>query len=205
MNQNYFSLTVKELRKQRALTQEQAAEALSVSVQAVSKWECGQSYPDLETLVRLADFYGVSMDSLLRETPDRPTGELRQLPADGVLHVVQVLNGHILSDHEYDPHQAIPLCIPEGAKGFEMDIRGSAKIKGEVNGTVSAGGNIACGNISGDASAGGNLECGGNIDGDASAGNALKCGNIGGDASAGGAIVCNGINGKATGTTVEIG
>ena len=45
------------LRKQRGLKQEQLAEAMGVSVAAVSKWENGQSAPELTVLMELADFF----------------------------------------------------------------------------------------------------------------------------------------------------
>jgi transcriptional regulator with XRE-family HTH domain len=52
-------------RKQLGMTQEQLAEKLSVTAQAVSKWENDQSCPDITTLVKLADIFGISVDALL--------------------------------------------------------------------------------------------------------------------------------------------
>ena len=57
--------TLKTLRKARDLTQEQLAECLGVSSQAVSKWETGTSYPDISMLPVLANFYEVTTDELL--------------------------------------------------------------------------------------------------------------------------------------------
>ncbi|MCM1307051.1 MAG: helix-turn-helix transcriptional regulator [Butyrivibrio sp.] len=54
------------LRKQSGLTQEQLAEELNVSRQAVSKWERGEAVPDLNILIALADFYDIDLDSLAR-------------------------------------------------------------------------------------------------------------------------------------------
>ncbi len=56
---------VLELRKARNLTQEQVAEALSVSTAAVSKWETQAVYPDIEMLPKIAGFFNVSIDMLL--------------------------------------------------------------------------------------------------------------------------------------------
>ena len=53
------------LRKQHGLTQEQLAERVGVSAQAVSKWENDQSCPDISTLPLLADALEVSVDHLL--------------------------------------------------------------------------------------------------------------------------------------------
>ena len=55
---------IRSIRKQRGLRQEQLAEAMGVSVAAVSKWENGQSAPELTVLMELADFFEVSMDTL---------------------------------------------------------------------------------------------------------------------------------------------
>ena len=60
-----FSDRLRFCRRQRGLTQEQLAEAMGVSVAAVSKWELGQSVPELETLLELADFFDLSVDALL--------------------------------------------------------------------------------------------------------------------------------------------
>ena len=61
----YFSENIKRLRKERDLTQEALADFLGVSFQAVSKWERGESYPDIEMLPEIAVHFGVSVDELL--------------------------------------------------------------------------------------------------------------------------------------------
>ncbi len=65
-----FALRLKEKRRQRGMSQEQLAAVCGVSVQAVSKWECAQSYPDIELLEIIADTFGVTIDALLREGAD---------------------------------------------------------------------------------------------------------------------------------------
>ena len=54
-----------ELRKKHGLNQEELAEKLGVSRQAVSKWECGESSPDTDNLIALAKVYNMSLDELL--------------------------------------------------------------------------------------------------------------------------------------------
>lgn len=56
---------IKALRKKNDLTQEKLADYLCVSYQAVSKWECGVSNPDITLLAPLAKLFGVSADELL--------------------------------------------------------------------------------------------------------------------------------------------
>jgi transcriptional regulator with XRE-family HTH domain len=59
-----------DLRKNAGFTQIELAEKLNYSDKAVSKWERGESLPDIETMKRIADLYSVSVDSLLREQKD---------------------------------------------------------------------------------------------------------------------------------------
>ena len=62
-----FGEKLKKLRKARGLSQEQLADELQVSRQAISKWELGESTPDTDNLVALSDYFGVSIDYLLRD------------------------------------------------------------------------------------------------------------------------------------------
>ena len=58
---------IRELRRDRVLTQDEVARRLNISPQAVSKWENAVSYPDLELIPPLAELLGVSIDALFRE------------------------------------------------------------------------------------------------------------------------------------------
>ena len=60
---------IQELRKRRGISQEELANELGISRQAVSKWESGQSFPELDNIVALSDYFGVSADHLLKGTP----------------------------------------------------------------------------------------------------------------------------------------
>ena len=57
---------IRLLRTQRGLTQEAVAEKIGVSRQAVAKWEKGETLPDIETCLRLADLFGVPLEVLAR-------------------------------------------------------------------------------------------------------------------------------------------
>ncbi len=61
----YFGENIKKLRKEKELTQETLAEFLGVSFQAVSKWERGETYPDITMLPVIASFFNVTIDDLL--------------------------------------------------------------------------------------------------------------------------------------------
>jgi len=70
---------IKTLRKEMNLTQEQLAEIMGVTVGAVSKWESGQSNPDIMLLPKLAKLFGVSLDVLFSiELTDRSADDLAE-------------------------------------------------------------------------------------------------------------------------------
>ena len=75
---------LRALRRGKKLTQEQLAEYLHISSQAVSKWETGASCPDLDMLLRLAAFYQVSTDELLDFDRRRIDAEVDALVAESV-------------------------------------------------------------------------------------------------------------------------
>ena len=60
-----FNEKLQELRKHKDLTQEELSEALFVSRTAVSKWESGRGYPNIDSLKSIANFFGVTIDELL--------------------------------------------------------------------------------------------------------------------------------------------
>ena len=65
MDQQKIGGFLKELRKEKNLTQEQLAEVLNVSGRTVSRWETGSNMPDLSILVELADYYDVDIREIL--------------------------------------------------------------------------------------------------------------------------------------------
>lgn len=66
MSNEIFSNNLRRLRLDKRLTQEQLANTLGVSVQSVSRWECGNTLPDVMLLPEIARLYGVTVDDLYR-------------------------------------------------------------------------------------------------------------------------------------------
>lgn len=66
-----LSEIIRALRRKSGLSQDEFAERLGVSRQAVSKWELGSAVPTADKLVDIADFFGVSLDYLMRGNTDR--------------------------------------------------------------------------------------------------------------------------------------
>ena len=86
-----FGDRLQEVRRNNGLTQEQFAEALQVSRQAVSRWESGRSYPEVDKILYICNRYGVSIGTLFAEenpTPDsggvQPPKEAAQPPRDSL-------------------------------------------------------------------------------------------------------------------------
>ena len=207
---------IRDQRKMKNLTQQDLAQAVGVSVQAVSKWEVGQSLPDVALLPDIADCLGLSLEALFgREEKVRgQTAEPAPLfPNDSKLRVAQFFGSRLLkAEGQKIDTPPIPLAIEEALKyGLSEDqqrrlnlcveILGPAHIEGAVQGDLSVSGQALCaGDIQGDVNAGSTIECRGDIQGDANAGSALTCGgDIQGDASAGGTLSCGGdIQGDAS-------
>ena len=63
-----FNEKIVRLRKIKGITQDEFASAVGVSRQAVSKWDCGQSYPEVAKLLEIKLLFGISIDDLLDES-----------------------------------------------------------------------------------------------------------------------------------------
>ncbi len=61
-----FNERLIELRRSKALSQDELGEKLGVSRQTISKWELGQSYPDFKSLVSISDYFKLTLDELVK-------------------------------------------------------------------------------------------------------------------------------------------
>ncbi|MDH8677410.1 helix-turn-helix transcriptional regulator [Fusibacter bizertensis] len=62
-----FGEKLQLLRKEKSISQEQFAEVMNVSRQAVSKWELNQSYPEMDKLIEVSKYFEVSLDYLMKD------------------------------------------------------------------------------------------------------------------------------------------
>ena len=62
-----FNEKLIELRKSKGLLQDELGQRIGVSRQTISKWELAQSYPDFQRLVLLSDYFGLSLDALVKD------------------------------------------------------------------------------------------------------------------------------------------
>lgn len=62
-----FNEKLIDLRKTKGMSQEELSAELKVSRQTISKWESGQSYPDFQRLVLLSDYFGLTLDELVKD------------------------------------------------------------------------------------------------------------------------------------------
>ena len=85
-----FRLRIKELREDKGISQAAFAKKIGAAQSTVGSWECGTREPGFETLIKIADFFGVSLDYLLCRTDIRD-GHIITAPAELVdVGVVEV-------------------------------------------------------------------------------------------------------------------
>ena len=90
MDQKKIGGFLKELRKEKGITQEQFAEILGVSGRTVSRWETGYNMPDLDVLIQIADYYDVEIREML--DGERRSGRMNKEMEETVLKVADYSN-----------------------------------------------------------------------------------------------------------------
>lgn len=93
-----FNNKLYELRKQKGFSQEELANRLNVSRQTVSKWEVGDSTPDMEKLVAISDLFGISLDELVLDKAPEPVPEVQPAKPDIYSEIKADIKANILTD-----------------------------------------------------------------------------------------------------------
>ena len=197
-----FAEIIVNRRKALGLTQEGLAQKLGVTNQAVSKWESGQSCPDLALLPQIADLFGITIDELFgREAPKAAAPAELGWPDDGVLRVL-LYAGHTRVYGPVEGADEIHFCYEGPALNIESavsvycdDVMGNVTAGGSVNcddvyGSISAQGSVTCDDVKGDIRAGGNVTCD-CAEGDVHAGGNVQVDEASGDIHAGGSVYCD--------------
>ena len=199
-----FAEIIVNRRKALGLTQEGLAQKLGITNQAVSKWESGQSCPDLALLPRIADLFGITIDELFGREPKAvsfPAQPPFPWPDDGVLRVL-LYAGHTRVYGPVEGADEIHFCYEGPALNIESavsvycdDVMGNVTAGHSVNcddvyGSVSAQGSVNCDDVKGDIRAGGNVACD-CAEGDVHAGGNVQVDEASGDIHAGGSVYCD--------------
>ena len=207
MSENILCSRIAALRREAGMTQEQLANSLGISFQAVSKWENGLSCPDIMLLPELADLFSVSIDSLFgregaaRSAPVQTTADYLPWPDDGDLRLVLYKGRRLLEstrERELDFVYSGPAVNVSSAVNLSCD-------RCVIHGNVSAGGDVDCGAVGGSVSAGGHVDCG-SVGGGVEAQGSVDCASVGGGVKAGGNVDCSqAYGGISAGGNVDCG
>ena len=225
MSEMNLNERIYELRREREWTQEQLAQKLGVSYQAVSKWENAQACPDISLLPAIADLFEVSIDSLFGREKQCVQADL-PWEDDQAFHLAIYAGRRLVSEQEIkklagkgevctvryagearDVHCLLNLLCEADVQG-SVQAGGGVTCSGDVGGSVQAGavtcgdvggsveaGAVTCGDVAGDVHSG-SIKCG-DIEGDVTS-DSVKCGDIEGNVQAadGGSMECGDVNGN---------
>ena len=118
-----------EIRREQGLSQEELAERLGLSRQAISKWERGESQPDMGNLIALADVYGMTIDEMVcRGTSSGDGAEATAPTGDGDEPIEQPKSPEGADAPDGPSGSNVPdsAQVSVGASGFEADAAADA-------------------------------------------------------------------------------
>ena len=226
---NMIAERITELRKKKNMTQEDVARAIGVTNQAVSKWEAGINYPDVELIPRIASLFGVSVNYLFageEETSGVPADVMPELADDGKVRVF-VFKGKRLLGKESPARDEWVNVNFEGdsievygnVNTDDLTLRGGLTCHGDLNcrgdliiGEGNMNGPVACegdvlvknGNINGSVDCRGDVNIAGDVGQNVSVGGDLGIGgNVGGNVACGGDLSVNGVVGGGLSAEVD--
>ena len=208
---NDFAQRIITLRKELSMTQEQLAQELGITAQAVSKWETGQSYPDITLLPKLAEVFHVRVDELLgvaqqqdeeaeEDASEDSASAPPDLPWDDDPHTIHAV---LFAGHTLIGAQGVTDC-PEASRitfeyeGPALNIDSVFSVScGDITGNVQAGGSVNCDDVSGDIKTSGSVTCDA-VEGNVASGGSVNCDNVTGSVTATGSVTCGDVGGNVT-------
>lgn len=153
---------IRALRLQKGLTQEQVAQQLGVTYQAVSKWENGTNTPDIGLLPEIAKLFGVTIDALFHQDAASPLAGL-PVEDDGVIRIVQLRGRQVVAvTPRMSPDDpAIEIAFPRNCNDrtqyFKVEVYGHVIADGSINGDVVYHQSVQCAEINGNVRTTGNV------------------------------------------------
>ena len=140
---------IRVFRLQNKLTQEQLAEKLGVTFQAVSKWETNANTPDISLLPGIAKALGVMIDDLFSDKSKVFPIASDQIKDDDIIRIVQMKGRRILSVSPMTgANPPIQIQFPrncnEKTQYFKVEVYGHILSEGAINGDVISHGSIEC-------------------------------------------------------------
>ena len=190
-----LSANIQKYRKKSNLTQEELAQKLGVTFQAVSKWENAKSAPDILLLPIMADLFGCYIDELFsRDIKIEPHYELcTEFPwqDDNIIRGVVCLGRKILQVTD-DITEKFTFEIIGDAKSVQSEC--NIGVSGSVSGGCNAGGEVVIGgHLSGGCNSGEEITVGGHLSGGCNCGMNITCGgNLSGVINCGGTVTVDG-------------
>ncbi len=159
-----LAANIQKYRKKAGLTQEELADKLGVTFQAVSKWENAKSAPDILFLPTLADLFDCYIDELFsREVKTEiHYDHCAELPwnDDDVIRILQTKGKKILKVQENNSYINISFpkeCNEMTKQYFKVEVLGNIACDSSINGDVICRGRIDCHQINGDVHAEGDI------------------------------------------------
>jgi len=150
-----LSANILKLRRSKGFTQEELANKLGVTFQAVSKWENAKSAPDISLLPLIAEVFSCSIDDLFSYSVCHSSACIPELPweDDDTIRVFQTVGKHVVAQGSSGTF--IEVRLPGRAdestrQYFRVEVLGNMISDASINGDVVCHGNLECSTINGD-------------------------------------------------------
>ena len=155
---------IRLLRQENQWTQEQLAEQLGVSYQAISKWENNLNTPDIALLPKIASLFGITIDALFSDGTTVDPNLAAYMKDDYVIRVIQLRGKEVIHVTEKPDKDAPPIEIAfphdcnDRTQYIKVEVFGHLITDSSINGDVICHKSIQCGSINGDVRSDGDIK-----------------------------------------------